>query len=71
MYVLHRSFAFGALLILLAGCATPQAEALLADAGGLPVRAEVAKVPFYPQEKFYCGPAAMAMALTHPIDVIT
>ena len=56
--------AFGALLLFLAGCATPQAESLLADPGGLPVRAEVAKVPFYPQEKFYCGPAAMAMALT-------
>lgn len=61
---MRRSFAFGALLLFLAGCATPQAESLLADRGGLPVRAEVAKVPFYPQEKFYCGPAAMAMALS-------
>jgi len=59
-----RVIAFGALLLLLAGCATPQAEALFADRGALPVRAEVPDVPFYPQEKFYCGPAAMAMALT-------
>jgi len=59
-----RVIAFGALLLLLAGCATPQAEALFADRGALPVRAEVPGVPFYPQEKFYCGPAAMAMALT-------
>jgi tetratricopeptide (TPR) repeat protein len=64
MWVLRQSFAVGALLLFLAGCATPQADSLLADAGALPVRAEVAKVPFYPQEKFYCGPAAMAMALT-------
>ena len=58
-----RLSAFGALLLLLAGCATPQADAVIAAPGGLPPRAEVANVPFYPQEKFYCGPAAMAMAL--------
>lgn len=61
--MLRRIVAVGALLLLLAGCATPQADALLADPGGLPPRAEVADVPFYPQEEFYCGPAAMAMAL--------
>lgn len=61
---MRRAFAFGALMLLLAGCATPQAEALLADRGALPVRAEVPNVPFYPQKKFYCGPAAIAMVLT-------
>jgi tetratricopeptide (TPR) repeat protein len=30
----------------------------------LPERAAVDNVPFYPQEKYYCGPASLAMALT-------
>lgn len=29
----------------------------------LPERVEIAEVPFYPQEAYQCGPAAMAMAL--------
>jgi tetratricopeptide (TPR) repeat protein len=55
---------FGVVLLLLAGCATPQLDMVLADPAGLPMRAEVVDVPFYPQEELYCGPAAMAMALT-------
>ena len=57
----------GALLLAalaVAGCATPQTEALLADPGALPERSEVASAPFYPQERLFCGPAALAMALT-------
>ena len=34
-----------------------------ADAGGLPPRAEVAGVPFHPQQEQYCGPAALATVL--------
>jgi len=60
----RRLVGFGALLLLLAGCATPQINAIRADSTGLPTRAEVADVPFYPQEELHCGPAAMAMALT-------
>jgi tetratricopeptide (TPR) repeat protein len=30
---------------------------------GLPERAEVPAVPFFPQDEFYCGPAALAMTL--------
>ena len=60
--------AFGKLLAIatllsLGACATPQTAALRADYGDLPARAEVADVPFFPQEKFYCGPAATAMTL--------
>jgi tetratricopeptide (TPR) repeat protein len=52
-------------LLTLVACATPpQTDRLLADPDGLPRRAEVADVPFYPQEKYYCGPAALAMTLT-------
>ena len=57
----------GALVPLaLAACATPPQTARLLDAppGALPRRAEVANVPFYPQEKYYCGPAALAMVVT-------
>ncbi|MHA1523472.1 MAG: PA2778 family cysteine peptidase [Alphaproteobacteria bacterium] len=32
-------------------------------ATGLPVRAELTSVPFFPQEALFCGPAALAMAL--------
>ena len=48
---------------LLAGCATPEVAALRADAAGLPPRAEVAGVPFHPQQEQYCGPAALATVL--------
>ena len=54
-------------LLLLAACAgTPQSDRLLAGgsvAETLPVRAEVADVPFFPQEERYCGPASLAMVL--------
>jgi hypothetical protein len=54
----------GALILwFLAGCATPQTDQLRDTAAVLPARAEVADVPFYPQEDNYCGPAALAMAL--------
>lgn len=61
-----RPVALGAALLagfLLAGCATPAVQALRDDPGDLPVRAEVADVPFFPQEDLYCGPAALATVL--------
>jgi len=33
------------------------------DAGGVPLQREIASVPFYPQDEYQCGPAALAMAL--------
>jgi len=52
------------LVALLAGCAAPQTALLLErPAPGLPARAELASVPFYPQEEHQCGPAALATAL--------
>jgi tetratricopeptide (TPR) repeat protein len=52
-----------AMLSVLAGCATPEVAALRADARGLPAQAEVAGVPFHPQQEQYCGPAALATVL--------
>jgi hypothetical protein len=48
----------------LSGCATPQLDRLQqGERQGLPERAEVPAVPFYAQDEFYCGPAALAMTL--------
>ncbi len=56
----------GALLaaVLAAGCATPHTAALRSERPtGLPDRAELAAVPFFPQEIHHCGPAALATVL--------
>jgi len=53
-------------LSLLAGCASPQVRTLLEQPpAALPPQAELAAVPFFPQQDYQCGPAALAMALTH------
>jgi tetratricopeptide (TPR) repeat protein len=49
--------------LLLAGCAAPQTQALLHGQPRLPQRAELAQVPFFPQEAHQCGPASLATAL--------
>jgi hypothetical protein len=49
---------------LLAGCVTPQVAALLERPDPLlPERTELAATPFFPQELYQCGPAALATAL--------
>ena len=64
--------AFLAAALLLTGCATPQVSALLAQPpAGLPPRVELAAVPFYPQEDYQCGPAALATALVHASVAVT
>ena len=50
-------------LIGLSGCVGVQTRQVLADRGELPARAEITSVPFFPQEQYYCGPAALATAL--------
>ncbi len=53
-------------LSLLAGCVSlPQSDALQAEGGaGLPRRMELEAVPFFAQEEYQCGPAALAMVLS-------
>ncbi len=65
MTALRRLQTFASVLLLwaLAACAAPQTLSLIKDPGGLPPRAEVAEVPFFPQEDLYCGPAALATVL--------
>lgn len=53
-------------LALLAGCAaTSPAGSLATLPRGLPAAAEITDAPFFAQEDYQCGPAALAMALTH------
>jgi len=51
-------------VLLLAGCATPpQLSRLEQDwPADVPAQAEVRPAPFFPQEDYECGPAALAMA---------
>jgi tetratricopeptide (TPR) repeat protein len=49
-------------LLVLGGCATPQVSSLQARwPANLPLKAELTQVPFFAQEDFECGPAALAM----------
>ena len=64
---LHRTPAMAGVLVglvlILAGCATPQMSTLQARwPENLAAQVELTQVPFYPQEDFECGPAALAMA---------
>ncbi len=52
-----------ALLILLSGCATQTYSLLHETSNSLPRQVELAEVPFFPQERYQCGPATLAMAL--------
>lgn len=55
--------ALACLVLLLAGCATPQMASLQQRwPEALPAAAAIDNVPFYPQEDYQCGPAALAMA---------
>lgn len=60
------------LIALLSGCATPQTSALLnARPATLPAHVELVSVPFFPQEAYQCGPAALATALTYAGERVT
>jgi len=53
----------GLLFLGLAACSTVQTQQIVENREQLPVKAEVAGVPFFPQQRYYCGPAALAMVL--------
>ncbi|MGD8630634.1 MAG: PA2778 family cysteine peptidase, partial [Gammaproteobacteria bacterium] len=60
------------LALLLTGCATPPQtrQLLLTPEDSLPARIELAQTPFFPQQRYQCGPAALATVLTaHGIGV--
>lgn len=62
-----RHVPFFLLLLLLGGCvATPQTDALLSGSESVESSSrELRDVPFFPQEKYQCGPAALATLLAN------
>ncbi|WP_332778217.1 PA2778 family cysteine peptidase [Polaromonas sp.] len=53
---------FVCVLLGLAGCATPQVAQLSQQwPADLPAVTQIDNVPFFPQEQYHCGPAALAM----------
>jgi tetratricopeptide (TPR) repeat protein len=55
----------GVLLLCLGGCGTPQTRAVLdTQNSSLPRHILLGKVPFFAQEDYQCGPAALAMSLS-------
>jgi tetratricopeptide (TPR) repeat protein len=56
-------FFLALLLATLAGCATPQTDRLVESAAAFPRPVELTAVPFFPQEVYQCGPAALATVL--------
>ena len=66
--ILHwaRRFTLWAAVLLLSGCGSmvPQTLALRTDwPAGVPRQAELAHVPFFPQDEYQCGPAALATVM--------
>lgn len=58
----------------LGGCSAliPQSMALRdAPPGGIPPKVELSGVPFFPQEEYQCGPAALATVLVHRKVAVT
>lgn len=66
-----RRAALGAALLVLAGCAGldpgPRESLPAPGTGGI----ELTGVPFFPQEDYQCGPAALAMVLVHSGIAVT
>lgn len=52
-----------AAMLLLAACSSPQSDRLLKSPQTLPPPVELTGTPFFPQEDFQCGPAALATVL--------
>lgn len=64
---LGRALLFSVLLTALVGCAATSQTRLLLDEppADLPLQRELVDVPFFPQERYQCGPAALATVLDY------
>lgn len=67
MFRAYASLMAGIFLLMIGGCRTlPPPAALSEDrVATLPRQVELFDVPFFPQEDFQCGPAALAMVMKH------
>lgn len=52
-------------LLVLAACARPSPEGIRAAVAAAPAAGTLLAVPFFPQEEYQCGPAAMASLLAY------
>ncbi|HEY1231345.1 MAG TPA: PA2778 family cysteine peptidase, partial [Ramlibacter sp.] len=69
-----RAWVLLAAALLLGGCAqlVPQTVALRTGwPAGVPQTVELASVPFFPQDEYQCGPAALATVLAHTGVAVT
>jgi len=57
--------------LLVYGCATPQTRGLMQSPPvTLPAKTLIEEVPFFAQQAFHCGPAALAMTMNyHGLDI--
>jgi hypothetical protein len=65
---LARRLTLWAAVLLLAGCSTlvPQTMGLRTDwPAGVPRQVELGQVPFFPDDQYQCGPAALASVMNH------
>lgn len=62
MRTLHHAAIAWAAIVVLGGCAS-YPTGLDANTSHLPVQVELAQVPFFAQQQYQCGPAALAMVL--------
>jgi len=65
MLIRDARFLVGVFLLCLGACANPPKTRLVLDSSTstLPRHAEITEVPFFAQEAYQCGPAALAMSL--------
>lgn len=63
--------AFFLILLLASGCSTLQTDRIRATAAAFPQPVELTDVPFFPQEQYECGPAALATVLNWSDDYVT
>lgn len=62
--ILRQLAIAGLAIASLSGCVAHPPRLVTEAAAHLPARAELEHVPFFPQEQYHCGPAALATALT-------
>jgi len=68
LFLKRAGLVAGALFFLgfLGGCATsPQTRLLLDNPPDIPARVELTEVPFFPQQKYHCGPSSLASVINY------